>query len=165
MAKVLGLDVGPNSIGWALLEDNSENPHIIDMGVRVFEAGVNDLNTGKEQSKNAARRDKRQIRKMLKRKKSRRKKLVGYLQENNILTEKNLDTFFNETNPYEIRKKAIYEQVSLNEFSRALYHICLRRGFLSNRKTDSDEDTGTIFAGGKTGTTGITELEEGIKEG
>ncbi len=165
MATVLGLDVGPNSLGWALLEDNIENPHIIDTGVRVFEAGVNDLNTGKEQSKNAARREKKQIRKMLKRKKSRRKKLVGYLQENEILTANNLEIFFNETNPYEIRKKAIYEQVSLNEFSRALYHICLRRGFLSNRKTDSDEETGAIYEGGKSGATGITELEEGMKEG
>jgi CRISPR-associated endonuclease Csn1 len=165
MATVLGLDVGPNSIGWALLEDNIENPHIIDMGVRVFEAGVNDLNTGKEQSKNAARREKKQIRKMLRRKRSRRNKLLLYLQQNKLLSEVDLEIFFNNTNPYELRRKAIYEQVSLDEFSRALYHICQRRGFLSNRKTDSDEETGAIYQGGKSGATGITELQQGIEEG
>lgn len=165
MATVLGLDVGPNSIGWALLEDDNDNPHIIDMGVRVFEAGVNDLNTGKEQSKNAARREKKQIRTMLRRKRSRRKKLLDYLQQNKLLSEVDLEIFFNNTNPYELRRKAIYEKVSLDEFSRALYHICQRRGFLSNRKTDNDKETGAIYQGGESGATGITELQQGIEEG
>jgi len=82
-----------------------------------------------------------------------------------LLSEVDLEIFFNNTNPYELRRKAIYEQISLDEFSRALYHICQRRGFLSNRKTDSDEETGAIYQGGKSGATGITELQKGIEEG
>ena len=40
---VLGLDLGPNSIGWALVDDdpkNKEESSLIDIGVRVFPAGV-----------------------------------------------------------------------------------------------------------------------------
>ena len=34
--KVLGLDLGSNSIGWALLETNDGRPHkIIDLGSRI----------------------------------------------------------------------------------------------------------------------------------
>jgi CRISPR-associated endonuclease Csn1 len=35
--KVLGLDLGSNSIGWALLnEDNNTASEIIDLGSRIF---------------------------------------------------------------------------------------------------------------------------------
>ena len=35
--KILGLDLGTNSIGWALIEaDENESKDIIDMGVRII---------------------------------------------------------------------------------------------------------------------------------
>jgi len=49
MSKVLGLDLGSSSIGWALIDD--KNKQIIDSGVRVFEEGVNRGTSGKEDSK------------------------------------------------------------------------------------------------------------------
>lgn len=39
MAKILGLDIGTNSIGWAIV-DNSSN-QIIDCGVKIFSASFN----------------------------------------------------------------------------------------------------------------------------
>ena len=42
MIRTLGLDLGPNSIGWALIEEgaDAEKSRIVDMGVRVFPEGV-----------------------------------------------------------------------------------------------------------------------------
>jgi CRISPR-associated endonuclease Csn1 len=42
MAKILGLDLGTNSIGWAVVEkENGEDFELIDKGVRIFQEGVN----------------------------------------------------------------------------------------------------------------------------
>ena len=41
--KVLGLDLGSNSIGWALLEEVDKRPQsIIDLGSRIFNKAVED---------------------------------------------------------------------------------------------------------------------------
>jgi CRISPR-associated endonuclease Csn1 len=47
--------------------------------------------------------------------------------------------------PYALRKKGLYEALTGAEFARALFHINQRRGFLSNRKTDkNDNDSGAL---------------------
>jgi len=60
MAKVLGLDLGTNSIGWALLETTDKRGNdfssVIKTGARIFQEGVDRTTTGAELSKNAARR-------------------------------------------------------------------------------------------------------------
>ena len=52
----LGLDIGSNSIGWALI-NTGKKPSIIDIGVRVFPEGVDRDTKGLEKSKNAKRRE------------------------------------------------------------------------------------------------------------
>lgn len=76
MSKVLGLDLGTASIGWSLVD--LKNEKILDSGVRVFPMGVN-IERGKEKSKNATRRDKRQARRQNFRRKMRKWKLVELL--------------------------------------------------------------------------------------
>jgi len=39
MSKILGLDLGSNSIGWALVDSSQKK--IIDLGCRIFPMGVN----------------------------------------------------------------------------------------------------------------------------
>lgn len=163
MSAVLGLDVGPNSLGWALLDD--EAGKIIDMGVRIFQEGVNDLGTGKEASKNATRQEKRQMRRMIMRRHRRKESLMRALIENKMITVP--DEEFAKIDPYAARRNALYRKLDMNEFARALYHIGQRRGFLSNRKTDGadEKEDGAIFKGGAAGTTGITELQDEIIKG
>ncbi len=77
MAKILGLDLGTNSVGWAVVD--KESKEIIDAGVRIFPEGVvaKTIGTGeKEQSKNATRRDNRQMRRQFYRKRLRKIKLL-----------------------------------------------------------------------------------------
>jgi CRISPR-associated endonuclease Csn1 len=78
--KILGLDLGTNSIGWAVV-DNKENK-ILDAGVRIFPAGIEPDTIGQgdsEKSRNATRREKRQIRRQYFRKKLRKIKLLEML--------------------------------------------------------------------------------------
>jgi len=53
MSKILGLDLGTNSIGWAVVDD--EQNKILGSGVRIFPEGVINIGQGEqEESKNAA---------------------------------------------------------------------------------------------------------------
>jgi len=42
--------------------------------------------------------------------------------------------------PYLLRAKAVTERIEPDELGRVLYHLAHRRGFLSNRKTDNEDD-------------------------
>ena len=169
--KILGLDLGTNSIGWAVVD--KENERIIDTGVRIFPEGVVAKTIGmgdKEQSKNATRRDKRQMRRQFYRKRLRKIKLLEILIEQEMcpLTMEELRKWKNwdskektegkvfpsspqfvewlRLNPYNLRERALKEKLTLNELGRIFYHLIQRRGFLSNRKGKEDS---TIFTKGK----------------
>ena len=82
MKKILGLDLGTNSIGWALVneaEDKNEKSEIIKLGVRVNPLSVDektDFEKGRPLSINADRTLKRGSRRNLQRFKLRRKNLI-----------------------------------------------------------------------------------------
>ena len=40
MTKILGLDLGTNSIGWAITEQNEDTFTLLDKGVDIFQEGV-----------------------------------------------------------------------------------------------------------------------------
>ncbi|MBX9939405.1 MAG: type II CRISPR RNA-guided endonuclease Cas9 [Candidatus Obscuribacterales bacterium] len=136
---ILGLDIGTNSIGWALIaaDEHLEPNSLIDCGVRIFEKPVN----AKDQTPlNAARRKARLQRRQLSRRKARKIATQKILQAQKLLPidqdelEKLMldDVFFN---PYALRAKALNEKLSDFEIGRVLMHLAQRRGFKSNRKT------------------------------
>jgi CRISPR-associated endonuclease Csn1 len=141
---ILGLDVGTNSIGWALLEVRGEQLlSIKNCGVRIFPEGITRDNKGKETPLNQERRLARSMRRQTQRKTGRMRHLLLTLQKNNLLPlgelhdlESPLAILMKE-DPYILRKKALYESIELHLFGRALYHLAQRRGFLSNRKSIS----------------------------
>ncbi|MHC5061657.1 MAG: type II CRISPR RNA-guided endonuclease Cas9 [Planctomycetota bacterium] len=140
----LGLDLGSNSIGWALL-DTGETPKIIDLGVRVFPEGVDRDKNGGEISKNASRREARGARRNRWRRAYRKDKLVRMLQREGLLPKK-ADAIeeLMKTNPYPLRAKGLDERLELYEFGRVLFHINQRRGFKSNRKTGEAKENGVV---------------------
>lgn len=162
MGTILGLDLGPHSIGWALI--NPDIKEIISTGVRIFEEGIN-RSGGREKSKNAARRSARQSRRMNARSKARRNKLVYILTELGMYPENGMDTtnYFKE-NPYSLRTRGLDEKLSLFELGRVLYHLNQRRGFKSNRKTDKESEKGVLFKGNDD-KTGIDETSQGMQAG
>lgn len=136
--KILGLDLGSNSIGWALLnEKNGEVNEIVDLGSRIFNKAVEEK---VPTPKNVKRRDMRLGRRVLQRRARRKQKMLNYLVSLNLLP-KELDRhtqpeiILNEIgNPYELRAKGLDEQLTPFQFGRVLLHFVARRGFLSTKK-------------------------------
>ncbi|MFN3754506.1 type II CRISPR RNA-guided endonuclease Cas9 [Flavobacterium sp.] len=177
MAKILGLDLGTNSIGWALIDDKLNK--ILGVGSRIFPMGVIDLGNGEsEMSKNSSRTGARGVRRQFFRRRLRKKVLLKALSENRMCPMiaqdfedwKKTKTFPSEKlaswfaiNPYELRYKALNEKLSLEEIGRLLYHLIQRRGFLSNSRKGGSDD-GAIFKGNiKEGKIGIDDTLESIE--
>jgi len=140
----LGLDVGSNSIGWALAE-TKDKPSIIATGVRVFPEGVDRDTGGAEVSKNAARRDARGARRMRGRRGIRKDKLVSTLEQAGLLpVDKKEFAKLMLSEPYRLRAKGLDEKLALHEFGRVLFHINQRRGFKSNRKSGQAKEDGVV---------------------
>lgn len=178
MAKTLGLDLGTNSIGWAIVD--SDQKQILGMGSRIFPMGIDNIGEGdNEISKNASRTGSRGTRRQFFRKKLAKKILLKSLSENKMCPLTPQDFFeWKETgkfptekikkwfaiNPYELRYKALNEEISLHELGRIFYHIIQRRGFLSNSRKSGNDD-GAIFKGNvKEGKIGILETAEKIED-
>ena len=149
MKKILGLDLGCNSIGWALVneaENTEEISSIIKLGVRVNPLTVDEMQNfekGKSITTNADRTLKRSMRRNLQRYKLRRDTLIEVLKEHGFITDSTLlSEHGNKTTfeTYRLRAKAAVEEVSLEEFARVLLMINKKRGYKSSRKTKGSED-------------------------
>jgi CRISPR-associated endonuclease Csn1 len=147
----LGLDIGSNSVGWALI-DGGEKPAIVGMGVRVFPEGVDRDTKGLEKSKNATRREARGSRRIHTRRNLRRDQLIETLRSAGLLppTQEELNELL-KADPYQLRAKGVSEKLTLHDFGRALFHINQRRGFKSNRKTGKAKEDGVV----RTATSGL----------
>lgn len=155
MGYRLGLDVGPTSIGWGIVDEATQR--VRDAGVRVFPEGVARDKQGGEVSKNAARRLARQARRQLQRKKTRREQIKAVLAIAGMWPREEVR---NSIDPYRIRARAIRMQVPLEVLGVALFHLGRRRGFKSSRKGDSSastRDKSIVFDG-------ISELERGMND-
>lgn len=164
MKKILGLDLGTSSIGWALVneaENNQEKSSITKLGVRVIsydnftnaegkEVKGNPADffaAGKSVSPNAARTQARGMRRNLQRYKHRRDCLKTILLELGWITE---ETILNEAGNYStfqtlrLRAKAAVDEISLEEFSRVLLNLNKKRGYRSSRKANGSDEGAVI---------------------
>lgn len=149
MKKILGLDLGTTSIGWALVneaEELNENSSIIKLGVRVVPLSVDEqtnFEKGRPITTNADRTLKRSARRSLQRYKLRRQHLIeilktqGWITDDTILSEQGNNSTF-ET--YRLRAKAITQEISLEQLARVLLMINKKRGYKSNRKAQGSDE-------------------------
>ena len=149
MRKILGLDLGTNSIGWAVVneaENSEEKSSIVRLGVRVNPLSVDERNnfeSGKSITTNADRTQKRSMRRNLQRYKLRRKNLIevlknaGWITDETVLAEQGNFTTFQ---TLRLRAKAVTEEISLTELARVLLMINKKRGYRSSRKAKNEED-------------------------
>lgn len=137
----LGLDLGTNSIGWSIfsLDKDNEPLELVDLGVRIFSDG-RDPKTKEPLA--VARRTARGQRKLIYRRKLRRKQLFRLLQQQGLFPKTKEECMeLKLLNPYELRIKALDNKLEPFELGRALYNLGVRRGFKSNRKDGSREET------------------------
>lgn len=141
--KILGLDLGVTSIGWALIEKNNENGEIdlIKSGVRIIPIETKEANqfsSGNTASPNIERRKKRMQRRMYFRKKNRNQSLIKTLIDKGLWDESLINIEKNKL--WELRNKAVNEQISLSELGRILYHLAQRRGYKQMRIEQDESD-------------------------
>lgn len=166
--RILGLDTGTNSIGWAVIDRLGDQCSLVDSGVHIFTEGVKE-EQGKEVSKAAERTSYRAMRRGFYRRKLRKIRLLRILSElgwcpalsPELLSQWRLKKVYpatpefmqwlgtdddNAITPYRYRVICLHEKLDLTQeaqryiLGRALYHIAQRRGFRSNRKDQSNDD-------------------------
>lgn len=138
----MGLDIGIASVGWAVLQNNSQDEpvHIIDMGVRIFDK-AEQPKTG--ESLAGPRRAVRSTRRRLRRRKHRLDRIKLLLQQEGLIQ---IDSFMERyhsaslPNVYQLRYEALDRKVKDEELAQILIHIAKHRGFKSNRKAELKDD-------------------------
>jgi len=154
MKKILGLDLGTTSIGWAFIQEPDKEitgSQISDMGVRIVPITSdeeNDFSKGNKISINADRTLKRGARRNLQRFKQRRNALLevfkkeGLVSSNFLYAEDGPSSTFS---TLKLRTKAVQERIGLDELLKVLLQINKKRGYKSNRKTKAEEDEGNVI--------------------
>ncbi len=125
MGKILGLDIGINNVGYGIID--SDSGEIIKSGVRLFEEA--------KRNANEDRRGFRCIRRQIRRRHHRLERIKK------CFSKYGLPVDAVSTNPYELRRKTIYERAELWEVSAALLHIAKRRGSVLDVPEEPSADT------------------------
>ena len=155
MKRILGLDLGTNSIGWALVNEKEakyENSSIVKLGVRVNPLTVDektDFEKGRPLTTNASRTLKRSMRRNLQRYKLRRNDLIAIMKENGWISRDTPLTEIGKDTTHQtlaLRAKAAREKVDLEDLAKILLSINKKRGYKSNRKV-KDDDQGLSIDG------------------
>lgn len=153
MKKILGLDLGTTSIGWAYVqeaENDDEKSSIQRLGVRVIPLTTDEninFQAGKAITTTADRTLKRSMRRNLARYKLRRDNLIavlkdnGFIDEDSILTEDGSSTTF-ET--WKLRAAAVERPLRKAEIARVLLMLNKKRGYKSGRKMNTKEEGSLI---------------------
>lgn len=173
MERTLGIDLGTNSIGWAVVLNYDDHTELQDAGSLIFPEGVA-REKGNERPAVETRTNARATRRHYFRRRLHKIELLKALIANDMcphLSEDDLalwrsrkiyptDPAFLEwqrtsgnDNPYFVRNEALNTILDLSNrhdrhlLGRALYHLAQRRGFLSNRKEQTKEADGVVKKG------------------
>jgi len=136
MRKILGLDLGSASIGWALIEESVDNKtSIIGLGSRIIPyegTEGKDFAKGTGESRNSLRTKARTARKGYDRYQLRRKYLVETLVKANMFPDETLKSL-PKIELWSLRNKAVNSQITLKELGRLLLWLNQKRGYKSSR--------------------------------
>jgi CRISPR-associated endonuclease Csn1 len=148
---ILGLDLGTNSIGWAIIEINEQNQpiKIIAMGSRIIPLNSNDrdqFQKGQAITKNQDRTKARTQRKGYNRKQLKKEDLKITLQELNIFPSEDLIKLPS-LDLWKLRSDAANEDssVSAEQLGRIFYMLNQKRGYKSARSEANQDKKDTDY--------------------
>ncbi len=157
MKRVLGLDLGSSSIGWAIIEEysneiSSENvisdkDKIVGIGSRIIPLSTEEssqFTKGQALTKNADRTKNRTQRKGYDRYQLRRALLLEKLSQLGMYNGKTLK--LSKLELWELRAKAVHEQITLLELGRVLCHINQKRGYRTVKADYGDKKQGAYVS-------------------
>src|SRR5690606_12779508 len=148
MKRILGLDLGTTSIGFAYVkeaENSTEQSSIEKLGVRVNPLTTDEqtnFEKGKPLTTNADRTLKRGARRNLDRYQLRRENLIVVLKKAKILAKDDLlaeDGKYTTHETWRLRSQAVSKKIEKPELARVLLAINKKRGYKSSRKTNDVE--------------------------
>ena len=140
MKKILGLDLGSTSVGWAFIHETEDTAKIIGAGVRVVPISTdeaNDFQKGNAISINKNRTLARGARRGLQRFKLRRDALLRIFKSIDFISNdfKYAEEGKSTTHlSYAIRAKSASEKISPEELVRVFLMLNKKRGYKSSRK-------------------------------
>lgn len=146
--RVLGLDLGTNSLGWCLIEEDLQQTPmaVVALGSRIFPMALEDKTpVPKNHARRRARLARRRNQRLARRKARMRNYLIslGFLPQE-LATTDQPEILWNEmgrlenqgaSDVYLLRKKALTQPLSLQALSKIWMNFAARRGFQSARKT------------------------------
>jgi len=149
MQRTLGLDMGTNSIGWAVLDvptEDGEVGEVLAMGSRIFKAGA-EVKGNTVTTKARERREKRMMRRQIERRASRRRLLRSELIKVGMLPKDDdaFDLLMDQDPAPLLATGMAKKKLELHEIGRVIYWMSSKRGFLSLRSggatlVDDDPD-------------------------
>ncbi len=137
--RVLGLDIGSASVGWAVIDVNdftNEAEKLLGLGVRVIhyadDSAAKDFSRGSGETACSNRTMKRQMRRQLDRWQLHREQLRDILVKNGFIASNEAFEPLNPEEQWRLRADAARpeKQLTLAEIARVLLHINHRRGYL-----------------------------------
>jgi CRISPR-associated endonuclease Csn1 len=132
--RVLGIDGGIASIGWAVLDIEEDGGEVIAAGTWMFDAPE----TAKERTPTSAqRRQKRGQRRVIRRRHQRMAAIRRLLAAQGVLPDSGRDALALGLNPWALRAAALDRVLTGAELAAVLGHIAKHRGFRSNAKQDA----------------------------
>lgn len=153
MKRVLGLDLGSSSIGWAVIEEHSKEiiseeccagkDRIVAIGSRIIPLSTDEstqFSKGQALTKNADRTKNRTQRKGYDRYQLRRALLLEKLAQLGMYNGTALK--LSKLELWGLRAKAVHEQISLLELGRVLCHINQKRGYRTVKADYGDKKQG-----------------------
>ena len=134
--RIIGLDGGIASIGWAIIDLNPQDRSgtILACGTRMFNSPEGQDSRGIF-LKNANRRNHRGQRKVIRRRRQRMAKIRTLFKDNGLLENDRREALAGHgADPWALRAQAFERVLQPRELALALGHIAKHRGFKSNRK-------------------------------
>jgi len=148
--KILGIDLGVSSIGWAIVEETQKDRKVLGLGSRIIPLSKEDndeFSKGNTITKNQKRTQKRTQRKGYDRYQLRRKKLKEALEQQKMLPDDSVIKL-SALELWGLRGKAVSEQISLPQLGRVLLHLNQKRGYKSSRADANLERKDTDYVQG-----------------
>lgn len=157
MKRILGLDLGSSSIGWAIVEeyskeiitedDSSDKDKIVAIGSRIIPLSTDEstqFSKGQALTKNADRTQKRTQRKGYDRYQLRRALLLEKLTQLGMYNGCTLKV--SKLELWGLRAKAVHQQITLLELGRVLCHINQKRGYRTVKADYGDKKQGAYVS-------------------
>jgi CRISPR-associated endonuclease Csn1 len=147
MTKILGLDLGVASIGWAYIEQTENAAKILGTGVRIiplFDDERDEFSQGNAISKHQKRTLKRTQRKGYDRYQLRKFALKAALEKINAVPDASLFSL-TAVELYGLRNKAVTQKITLQELGRIWLHLNQKRGYKGSRTDDANDTKQTQY--------------------